>query len=142
MCFYTASHTTLTLPATLLAALWLPIVWLAYQSITAAKNKKCAYHVAMEMAPQSRCTHKHCMTQCISVEPPSSLLGPPLSPSHHHPVCTYPTGERLDKKRSLLYEEELGFKDKKVKVSHLSPPYPHHPLTPPLFHSRHCWMLL
>ena len=30
--------------------------------------------VVMETAPQSRCTHKHCITQCISVEPPSSSL--------------------------------------------------------------------
>ena len=30
----------------------------------------------METAPQSRWTHKHCETQCISVEPPSSSLRP------------------------------------------------------------------
>ena len=32
--------------------------------------------VVMETAPQSRWTHKHCITQCISVEPPSSSLRP------------------------------------------------------------------
>ena len=39
----------------------------------------------METGPQSRWTHKHCITQCISVEPPfSSLRSSPL------PLITIP----------------------------------------------------
>ena len=44
--------------------------------------------VVMETAPQSRCTHKHCITQCISVEPPSSSLRPsPLLVFLSAPSC-------------------------------------------------------
>ena len=41
----------------------------------------------METAPQSRWTHKHCITQCTSVEPPSSSSRS-SPPSRHHPVSS------------------------------------------------------
>ena len=84
----------------------------------------------MEVAPQSRCTRKHCMTMHRSVEPPSSSLGPPLSPSCHHPVC-YGRGENgLKIGPNCMKKCCWGFQDKKGKgftpsFSSLPPSSPH-----------------
>ena len=44
----------------------------------------------LETAPQSRCTHKHCTTQCTRVKPPSSSLrSSPLLISLSAPPCLH-----------------------------------------------------
>ena len=46
---------------------------------TANEHNWPSFPSSKETAPQSRwSTHKHCVTQCTSVEPPSSSLRPPL----------------------------------------------------------------